>query len=368
MERLKARRVFLEEDAEAAFEDAYGKGWTDGLPIIPPTAARVERMMATVQQAPDTVVATLPPRNGAVTVERIAANAVMAGCRPDYLPVVVAAVEAIAQPEFNLYGINSTTSPVTPMLIVNGPVRHMIDLNGSYGFFGPGWRANATIGRAIRLAQLNIGGSIPGSVSKSTMAQPGRYSMCMAEYEERSPWPPLHVEMGHPAEESTVTVTAATSTVSVSDVWSRDAEGILTTMTSSMDWPGIPSLRYFSGQPLLILNPDHAAVCSRDGLSKEDVKRVLYERTSRIPLSRFAKAEQERLTEDRRVHDGHVGLVPGPEYFMVVVAGGHGGFHSTFVPTWAQSQPVTRVIDTRRITPASGSSATRQGGDVHGAR
>ena len=121
-----------------------------------------------------------------------------------------------------------------------------------------------------------------------------------------------------------------------------------------MDWPGIPSLRYFSGKPLLILNPDHAAVCAGDGLSKEDVKRVLYERTRRIPLSRFASAEQQRLLEDRRVQDGHVALVPGPEYFMVVVAGGHGGYHSTFVPTWAQSLPVTKVIDTSRIGKAPG--------------
>src|SRR5438132_6981322 len=189
------------------FEVLYARGVTDGLPVVPPTATRVAAAVEASRRQGDELVALVAPRLGRATVEKIAINAVMAGCRPEYLPAVIAGVEAICDPAFALVGISGTTDAVAPLLILNGPVRRALEVNCAAGVFGPGWRANATIGRAVRLVWANVGGA--AATSMSTFAQTGRYSYCIGEHEEESPWEPLHVEHGFTPGASTVSALAA---------------------------------------------------------------------------------------------------------------------------------------------------------------
>src|ERR687891_641731 len=192
-----------------ALEALYGRGVTDGLPVLAPTAARVAAAIEASGRPAGELVGLVAPRHGRATVEKIAINAVMAGCRPENLRGVFAAVRAICDPGFALEGVSGTTDAVAPLLILNGPIRSALEVNCGVGVFGPGWRANATIGRAVRLVWANIGGAGPGVISMSTFAQPGRYTYCIGEHEDASPWEPLHVEYGFAPHESTVTVLAA---------------------------------------------------------------------------------------------------------------------------------------------------------------
>src|SRR5205823_11789432 len=206
-------------------------------PVIPPTPARVARMLATVRRPPAEVVAVLAPRDTPATLEALAINAVMAGCLPEYFRVLVAAVEAIGQPEFGLGAVSTTTCGTALFCLVNGPVRQQIDLNSSYGVLGPGWRANATIGRALRLVVLNVAGAVPREISQSTMGTPGRYTLCAGEFEERSPWTPFHVDRGFEATDSAVTVIAVTGTLNIV-ASSKTAEELLIQVAHSIDVSG----------------------------------------------------------------------------------------------------------------------------------
>lgn len=341
----KADRIVVEDDLETVLDLVEGKGWSDGLPVVPPTAERVARMLATVPRYPQEVIAVLAPRNGEATLERIAANAVMAGCRPDFFPIVVTAVSIMGEAEFPLLTINTTTNPVAILCLINGPIRNTLQINCSYGLLGPGWRANATIGRAIRLVQLNIGGAIPGVVSKSTQGSPGRYTMCFGEFEEKSPWPPYHVDQGFDAADSTVTLGAVTGTVATSDTASKSADDLLITLSGSMQWSGIQTLRYGEGFGWLLLNPDQAEILGvRGKLSKQQLRQQLYERTSRFPLDRLAPWEREYIRSDGRATGDTARVFPSPDNIRVVVAGGLGGLHATFCPPFVASTPITRKI------------------------
>jgi hypothetical protein len=214
-------------------EALYARGVTDGLPVVPATAARVAAAVAASGRARDELIALVAPRLGRATVEKIAINAVMAGCRAEYLPAVIAGVEAICDPAFALVGVSGTTDAVALLLIINGPVRAALDVNSGAGAFGPGWRANATIGRAVRLVWQNVGGAAPGVISMSTFSQPGRYSYCIGENEEASPWEPLHVEHGFAAGESTVAAVAAEAPQVVANTESRTGRDILATIARS---------------------------------------------------------------------------------------------------------------------------------------
>ncbi|MBI2906043.1 MAG: hypothetical protein HYX92_00155 [Chloroflexi bacterium] len=353
--KVSENRILVEDSIEAVNEFALRQGWTDGLPIIPPTIDRVEKMMAGVGRLPGEVVAEILPKCVPGTIERLAANAVMAGCLPSYFPVVVAAVEAIAEPEFSLFRVNSTTNSVGVMLVINGPIRHEIEVNCGYGVFGPGWPANATIGRAIRLVQINVGGSVPGLVSKSTHGHPGRYTMCIGEYEEKSPWEPLHAERGCQRGDSAVTVFPAVGNLMVTDKIHTRARDILGNMFSFIDCAATHTLRYQSGQVMLVLNPDHAKLMGDEGLSKEDVRQIVYEVTSHIQVSRFLEDVRQRFIDEGRVVDGMMKLAPRADYFMIVVAGGEGGLHATMVPGFGGCMPVTKRIE------RPGTSPTRAG-------
>src|SRR3989454_2775289 len=224
----------VDPDPVHAIESLYARGVTDGLPVVPPTRALVERAVAAAGRAAGELVALVPPNYGRATVEKIAINAVMAGCRPEYLPVVIAAVDAACDEAFDLHGVSATTNAPSPLVIVNGPIRAALEINSGAGVFRSGARANATIGRAPRLVCGNLGGAEPRAVSMSTLAHPGRYTYCIGEHEEASPWESLAVEHGFAAEQSTVALLAADAPLGVYAQRSRTPEDLLPTIAASM--------------------------------------------------------------------------------------------------------------------------------------
>ncbi|MBI3917185.1 MAG: hypothetical protein HY322_09275 [Betaproteobacteria bacterium] len=319
------------DDIDAMFDALYERGVTDGLPVIPPTAARVGTMMAAVPLDPGHVLAELPPRGGLATVEKVAVNAVMAGCRPDYFPVVVAAVEALVQPQFNLTGIQTTTNPVAPLVLINGPVRNRIGVNCGAGALGPGWRANATVGRALRLVMVNVGGATPGDVDKSILGMPGKYTLCLGELEELNPWEPFHVERGYAPGESTVTLISVQGTQSCAASYT-EPEPILRMLSNAMTAFGANSYTKGNGNPVVILPPAHARIFAGAGWDKRQIKQALFERTM-YPQAEFPMRLLD-TTARQQIHDGRVCICRRAEDIVVIVAGGpelnHIGFLASF--------------------------------------
>src|SRR6187549_546967 len=248
--------VQCDDDPEAVYEFLCEKGWNDGLPVIPPTPERVERMLAYCDRDLDKTVVKIPPRFGAATPLRIAANAVMAGCKPEYFPLVLLALEALAEEQYNLYGTQATTHPCTPMLIFNGPIAKEVGLNSGNNVMGNYFRANAAIGRAVRLALVNIGAAIPGTGDMATAGTPAKFTFCVAENEDASPWEPLHVERGHAADASTVTAVGALGTWSM-NMTAKDPEEVLAMIADTMQYPASSDYIY-GGAPFVILSPQHA--------------------------------------------------------------------------------------------------------------
>ncbi|HZN24018.1 MAG TPA: hypothetical protein VFB75_07310 [Burkholderiales bacterium] len=321
--------------------------WSDGLPIVPPTVERVERMLQQTSRARHEIVARVAPAYGAATVERIAINAVMAGCDRGSLPVLIAATEAVADPAFNLQGIQATTNPVAVWLIVNGPLATTLNVNATFNCIGQGRWTNATLGRAMRLILQNIGGALPGEMDRATQGQPGKYTFCCAENEDANPWEPLHVERGFSRDRSTVTVVGAEGTINM-NTHSKTAMELVRVIAETLVHP--PSNEYVhGGEPWLILGPEHAEVLKRDGLTKSDVKRHLWEQ-SKMPVSRLAAKEIERARSSRTEELGELApdvllpISPAPENIMLIVAGGP-GTHSVYVPCFGNSRAVTRLIE-----------------------
>jgi hypothetical protein len=340
MPRLSSQRIEVADDYEAVQRLYLERGWSDGLPIVPPTPERVEAMLAAVDLPPGHVIAEIPPNWGAATVERLAINAVMAGCLPEYFPVIVAAADAMGDPAFNLYAIQATTHPCAPLLIVNGPMRETLEMNASSGAFGPGWRSNATIGRAVRLMLLNVGGGHPGVGDMSTHGAPSKFSYCVAENEELNPWEPLHVDRGFDRGQSTVTVIAGEPPHNINDHSGRSADDILTIVAGAMAVTGANNA-YTGGETLLALGPEHAATISGDGLSKADVVGWLMGRAL-IPLERYT--EDTLVERFQRVPDGPVPMVRGADDLAIIVLGGPGK-HSCWVPTFGgATRSVTKQI------------------------
>ena len=310
-------------------EALYARGVTDGLPVVPPTAGRVAAAVAASGRARDELIALVAPRLGRATVEKIAINAVMAGCRPEYLPAVIAGVEAICDPDFALVGVSGTTDAVALLLIINGPVRAALDVNSGAGAFGPGWRANATIGRAVRLVWQNVGGAAP--ISMSTFSQPGRYSYCIGENEEASPWEPLHVEHGFAAGESTVAAVAAEALQVVANTQGRTGRDILATIARS--GTVIASDAHAGlGDTVLVIGPEHARTIAGDGWSKPAVRQFLW--------------EEMRV----RVGGQSVAKLREPDNIRLVVTGGTAGRFSAWIPGWPfPGSPSTMVIKPIRV-------------------
>ena len=350
---LKAPGASLEaeDDFDAVNALMRSRGWSDGLPLIPPTAARVERMLAYCDRPWDQPVAKMAPRYGEATPLRLAANAVMAGCRPEYFPLLVLAIEAMCEEPFNLYAIQATTHLCAPLVIVNGPVVKELDINSGHNAFGPGWQSNATIGRAIRLALVNIGGAIPGSGDMSTFGAPSKFSYLAAENEAQSPWEPLHVERGLPREASAVTVIGAECPRNVNDHESITAEGILTTIAGTLVGTGTNDI-YYESQPLIVMGPEHARTVADGGYSKAGAKRYIHEH-AHLPLGRFSKENIERrmrITWKEKYAtagmDAPVYMVQKPEDILIAVIGG-AGKHSAVIQTFGATKAVTRALKLR---------------------
>ena len=342
----RARLIEAPADLEELNKLYIKRRWGDGLIIAPPTREAVERMLRHTNRKPDDVVATIAPGMGAATVEYIAIQGVMAGCYPEYLPVLIAAAEAVGASQFHLQAIQATTNPSAVWLLVNGPIAKWLEVNSGAGCLGPGTWANATLGRALRLMLLNIGGALPGDIDKATQGQPAKYTFCCAENEEGNPWQPLHVERGFSADANTVTTIGALGTWSM-NMTAKGAEEVLAMIADTMQYPASSDYMY-GGAPFIILSPQHAQLFHRAGWSKYDVKRRLWEQ-SKIRASRSKGSEFERMATGRRAELGEIGpdtMVPiseKPEDISIVVAGGAGS-HSVFVPVSAHTRSVTREI------------------------
>ncbi len=344
--RLASRRVELgpsEDEVEAMFD----RGWTDGLPVVAPTPARVAHMLTGTTRDPSEVVAVVPPDLVECTVEKVAINAVLAGARPDYLPVVLAAVEAACTDEFNIHGLLATTWFSGPLVIVNGPRARAIGMNSGINAMGQGNRANATIGRALQLVIRNVGGGRPGEIDRATIGQPGKYTFCFAEREQDSPWEPLHVTRGLPASASAVTLFAAEGPRGIIDQLSRDADSLANSFAACLRTTTHPKLA-LAFDAILVVSPEHARVFHEAGWTKA---RLLDELTARLQLPgaelvRGAGGIAEGLPEGVRdltlpkFRDG--GL-------LIVHAGGGAGLFSAIIGGWASgatgSAPVTKEID-----------------------
>ena len=340
----------LEVDEDAVYDEFVRRGWCDGLPFVAPTPERVRAMVAAGAMDPARSFGLMPPLWRECTVEKIAVNAVMAGCLPAYFPVVLAAVQAILDPAFNLYGVQATTHPVAPLLILNGPAATAIDMHAGSGCFGPGFRPNATIGRAIRLVLMNVGGGWPGRHDMATQGSPAKFSFAIAEAEAASPWAPLHVSRGFAAEQSVVTMFGGEAPHNVNDHVGTTAAGILnnvadtaTTLGSNVGW-------YFSqSQLLVVLGPEHAATIASDGFTREDVQRFVFEH-ARMPLGRLKLGGMygihdwplwmQKVSDDTTM----LPLVPAVEDVYVMVAGGPGK-HSAVLPNCPFSRAVSPVVE-----------------------
>ncbi len=335
-------RSFELDDIHEAIEFYYEQGWTDGLPIVPPTPAKVSQFLQAGGKYPGDIIGMIPERNRVITAEKVAINAVMAGCMPDYMPVVFAAIEALCQEAFNYHGSSASTGGSAPLIIVNGPAVADLGINSGGNCFGPGVRANATIGRATRLVMVNAGGTIPGIVDRSVLGHPGKYTFCIGEDEAGNPWQPLSVERGIPAGTSAVTVFAAEAPHYVSSPASgeplRLAEAISTNMLGTL---------YRSGCWVLVLCPEHVAVFKKAVWSKDDIRRAVQERTIRT-VAGFKRLgglpDADILPADEQTPFYYV---PKLENLLIVTAGGMGNGISAVIPPWvggASSMPVTRAV------------------------
>jgi hypothetical protein len=328
----------------------FDKGVTDGLPVIPPSRERVERMLGGTARDRQDLVGEVAPNYGRATVEKVAINAVMAGCRPEYLPVVLAAVQAVTDPAFNLHGVSTSTHFSAPLIVVHGPIRSRIGVNCSFGVFGPGYRANATIGRALRLVMINLGGAKPGETSMSTFGHPGRYTYCIGEHEEASPWPPYHAERGLAATDSAVTAFAGEAPHGISDHASRTARALAGSLGWSM--AGLWNAKHFPlySHTMLVVGPEHARTFGDEGWSRHDLVGHLFE-TIRAPYASLQPAEDNGEGTNLRFTKGvepapaqMIPKFPSPEDLHVLVAGGTAGRFSMAIPGWLGTRNGSRPI------------------------
>lgn len=344
------------EAAVQAIEYCYEQGWSDGLPLMPPTEARLIEFLAQTDKAPDEVIAVAEHLGAEVTVQHAALNAIMAGCQPDYFPVLLAGIEALWGEG---KGVNpllaSTTGPV-PLMLVNGPIRNTLGFNCSGSVFGPGFRPNATIGRALRLIILNVIGLRPHELDQATQSTPAKYTFCFGENEEESPWEPLHVELGFQPEQSAVTGYMARGTMHVEQRATQNPEYILNTIADAMSYGGAP--HYFRKYPsLVVMGPEHAHHLANRGWTKAQVKQYLFEHFGRTlgEMRRMGKGDFEetepgsyafveaagrnRMPGAERMDDStFIQFAESPDNILVVVAGAYNAGVSTVVPALGLGQ------------------------------
>jgi thiol-disulfide isomerase/thioredoxin len=329
----------LEDEIEACFD----RGWTDGLPVVPPTPERVLHMLAGTSRNPADIVAVVPPDLAPCTVEKVAINAVLAGCRPEYLPVVIAALKAACTERFNIHGVLATTYSVGPVVIVNGPIVRAIGMNSGVNVLGQGNRANATIGRALQLVVRNVGGGRPGEVDRSTLGNPGKYTFCFAENEDGSPWEPLSVERGLPVGTSAVTVFAGEGPRTVFDQLSRTPESLARSFAWCLRTIAHPKLAR-DYEALVVVSPEHARVFREAGWTKTRLREEI------LGLLTIPGAELVRGAGGCAEGMPTAATLPKflPERMWFVHAGGPAGLFSSIIGSWvageAGSQPVTQEV------------------------
>jgi hypothetical protein len=355
-DRMQARRIELGE-GEDVFEFMFERGLTDGLPVVPPTPERVAWMLTGTRRDPREVIATVAPNLAPLTVEKVAVNAVMAGCRPAYLPVVIAALEAVCTDTFNIHGVMATTWGATPVIIVNGPIRRRLGMNMGIMALGYGSRPNATIGRAVKLVLRNVGGSRPGDIERSALGAIGKFTTCFAEWEERSPWEPLHVERGFGKDESVVTVFGLEAgSRQIADQTSRTARALVGSLGLGLEACWHPK-QHGSGEVLLVISPEHADTIARDEWSKTQVRNRIQEITARplrellpdtesgegVPLKAFGLKDATPEQLEQRIPKFR-----SAENINIIVAGGEGGKFSAVFAGWV-SGPMGSSSVSRRI-------------------
>ncbi len=342
---LVSERVEVDDDPAEFLKLATDAGWGDGLPLIPPTEARVRAFVASSGHFPDEVIAEIPPRNGRATVEKIAINAVMAGAPADAMPLLVASVDAMSDPLFNLFALNTTTSCVVPAMIVNGPVRHDLKLPMGPGCFGGEAGSGASIGRASRLIMRNIGGQKVGLNSKSVFGQPGRVSgICVAEWEERSPWAPLSERRAVDAGANAVTVHGATGTIDIADIVADNGIDLLEIIGKSLAFVGTNAFigAHHGAEIMVAIAPPWAELIAAAYPDMADVQVQLYEH-AKLPVSWWPEMHQRRAEENGRVNAaGFVHLVESPEHMLVIVNGGLGNLHALALHSFGPTRAVTR--------------------------
>ena len=340
---LDAQRIHdVPDDLLAAIDYCYEQGWTDGLPVIPPVVARVHAMMAYEGRPPEAVLATHPATGLQLTVHAAAVNAVMAGCLPEYFPVLVAAFEAMDKPGFNFHGSTASTGGSAPLLIVSGSYADDIAMNADVNLFGPGNRANATIGRATRLILRNVFQMIPGISDKSTQGNPGKYSLCIAERARGNPWPLLCETQDYPPGVSSVTVFAAGGFCNVENHGGNTPDEILAAIADAMANYGSITL----GQSVVILAPEHMQIIAAAGLTRQDTQERLFTLAKRS-VAGMKSVGKYRDSEYNKQHgaDAHKLAEPGqmhrgltPDDILITLGGGDAGGHSCFLPSWSRSR------------------------------
>ena len=328
----------------------YSKGWTDGLPVVPPTPERVSRFLSHISRRPEEIVGTEPVKGKNITIEKIAINSVMAGCSPEYFPFVIGIVEAILEPEFNLHGITASTMGAAPLSIVSGPLAKKIGINGGISAFGPGHRANATIGRAIRLIIINATGSQSGEIDKATLGHAGKYTWVIAENNSLVSWTNLAKDRGNDKNADAVTVFAGLSPIQVSNHSSNNPKGILRSFRDALFAIG-PN----QGEVVIVLCPEHARHLASNKWGKGKIKDYLYQISQRtdkewgqdvIAESNARLLPVQTLPASQTTH-----TTLSPDSFTIIVAGGLAGAFSVVIPLWVSgvgSQSVTKPIKTHR--------------------
>ena len=337
---LRSRKIEYAETDDPA-ELAYARGWTDGLPVTPPTDERVLAMLKGTARAPGEVVGKIPPFLAECTVEKVAINAVMAGCKPEYMPVLLAAIEAALEPVFTLHGVLATTYFSSPVIIVNGPIVKKIGMNSGINALGQGNRANATIGRALNLIVLNVGGGRPGEADRSTLGAPSKYTLCFAEDESDPEWEPLSVARGLPPGVSAVTLFQGHGPEAFVDQKSRTPEGLTRSFALSLVKMGHDRLTQ-SARAILVLSPEHYAIYKEAGWDRKRIERALYEATIRPGSELIAGKDGigEGIPASRagemvpKFHD---------DGLMVVRAGGPAGLFSAILPGWLAGRNRTEL-------------------------
>ena len=334
----------MDPDSWAEYVEA--QGWTDGMPLVPPEEVAVTRMLDGAR-GDNEPFAAITPRLIAPTLRSLAANAVMAGCRPTYFPVVLAALRGVLVADYNLHGTLATTHSCAPMAMVNGPLRQALNINCGGNCFGQGWRANACIGRALQLILNNVGGAKPGVMDRSTFGSPAKYTFCFGENEEDSPFAPYHVRHGFREDESVVTVMSAEPNHNLNDHGSTTGEGLLTTFAGGIASPAANTISA-KGPYFIVLGPEHAATLARDKWTVEAIQQFLYDK-ARVPLTEVSMENRARYEEAGHMPENDsYRVAPTPDDIHVAVAGGPGK-HSAWIPSFGGTAAISI-----RVKPPAG--------------